>query len=247
MNILALETATDNCSVALAVGDDQLSLSELAPQKHAQKLLPMVEQLLAEAGLSRTRLDGVAFGRGPGSFTGLRIAAATTQGIALGLDLPVVGISTLAAIAHQRYRTAQVEYTLACLDARMSEVYWGFFKSSTAASTALQEERVGSASDLVESVRLMGVSTPWEVAGSGTNIVQACLEEQHTYDKDKNLRLFGSLQLQPQALDILLLAQPGFVAGDVVTAAEALPVYLREQVALTEKERLAKKGKTAPG
>lgn len=232
MNLLALETATTHCSVALSVDGEQLQLDESAPQKHAALLLPMVEKLLAEAGLSKSQLTAVAFGQGPGSFTGLRIAAAAAQGIALGMDLPVAGISTLAALAHQRFRVAGVSHCIACLDARMSEVYWGFFETEAmGTSRAAAEEQVGSVDDLLKIINDEVVATSLaayrEVAGDGATLLPAGLN--------------AVSDIHPQALDVALLALPRVARGDVVEAAAALPVYLRNRVALTERERAEQK------
>ena len=232
MNLLALETATTYCSVALLVDGVSLQLDEPAPQKHAALLLPMVEKLLAEAGLSKAQLNVVAFGQGPGSFTGLRIAAAAAQGIALGMDLPVVGVSTLAALAHQRYRVAGVSHCIACLDARMSEVYWGFFETESAgASHSAVEEQIGSVDDLLrilnDETAATSLAAYHEVAGDGAALLPAGLNVVSN--------------IHPQALDVALLALPRVERGDVVDAAAALPVYLRNRVALTERERAEQK------
>lgn len=245
MNLLALETATTHCSVALLMGSEQLHLNEVAPQKHAALLLPMVDKLMAQAGLSKSQLDAVAFGQGPGSFTGLRIAAAATQGIALGLDLPVAGVSTLAALAHQRYRIAGVAQCIACLDARMSEIYWGFYETqSMGCSQQVNEEQVGSVDELLKIIN-EGATTEkgatsesqatfHEVAGDGAGLLQSSTEAN-----DKNL----ISDVHPQALDVALLALQRINTGDVVEAASALPVYLRNRVALTESERAQQKAK----
>lgn len=247
MNLLALETATTHCSVALLHGDERLQLDESAPQKHAALLLPMVEKLLAQAGLSKTQLDAVAFGRGPGSFTGLRIAAAAAQGISLGLDLPVVGVSTLASLAHQRYRVASVSHCIACLDARMSEIYWGFFETTASGACAeTADEQVGSVEDLLKILSEGEVSGSFaaycEVAGDGANLLLPSNESGVVVNQVSCLAgLQPVSDIHPQALDVALLALPRVLQGDVVEAASALPVYLRNRVALTERERENKK------
>ena len=234
MNILAIETATSFCSVALSVDAEQQQLDQAAPQKHAALLLPMVEQLLADAGLSRQQLDAIAFGQGPGSFTGLRIAAAAAQGIALGLDLPVAPVSTLAAIAHQRYRLAGSEQCIACLDARMSELYWGCYNTvTTGYSKLVAAEQVGAPAQLQHQIGKQGLDTGWEIAGDGAGFVFD--ETEATESRATTLQSISDIH--PQALDIVLLALPRVQSGDVVSATEALPVYLRNRVALTEVER----------
>lgn len=239
MNILAIETATDNCSVALAIGDEHKQLSEHAPQQHARRLLPLIEQLLSEAGISRAQLDGVSYGQGPGSFTGLRIAAAAAQGIALGLDLPVAGVSTLGAVAHQRFRTERISQCVACLDARMSEVYWGFYSTLEAgASTLLGEERVAKPDELLALLKAREEEQTWDVSGTGVTLLGDCLDKQGLNVETAHCALGATVN--PEALDILLLALSLFDSGDVLAADQALPVYLRDRVALTEKERKLK-------
>jgi len=223
MIILALETATDNCSVALSVGGDIHVKTECSPRKQAQLLLPMVDAVLAEAGIARTQLDALVFGQGPGSFTGLRVAAAASQGIAMALDLPVVGVC------------------LACIDARMSEVYWGLYHTTEIGQSAVLSddalcppESVCLADDLVSQGRLeQGVnsgSIPLSISGSGAQL----LNELKVPDNWKICTHSGVL---PDARDVLLLGIPRVKAGNMLEADQALPVYLRNKVAQTEAER----------
>ena len=128
MILLALETATEACSAALAVDGDIRERFEVAPRGHSELILPMVDELMAEADISIEQVDAIAFGRGPGAFTGLRIAVGVTQGIAFGADLPVVPVSTLAALA----QGSESNSVLAAIDARMDEVYWGAYQRSSA-------------------------------------------------------------------------------------------------------------------
>lgn len=124
MNVLAIETSTANCAVSLVGDNIEFSLQKTAPQQHAQLILPMVEQVLAETGLQPQDIDALAFGEGPGAFTGLRIAAGVIQGLALGWGKPVIAVSSLQALAYQAFKTApEMTAWLACLDARMGEVY----------------------------------------------------------------------------------------------------------------------------
>ena len=143
MNLLAIETSTDACSVALLSGGGTLLDHRVEPRRHAQLVLPMIDALLAEAALPRGALDGIAFGRGPGSFTGVRVAAAVTQGIALGLDIGVVGVSTLGCIAEGCRRELGDTCVGVALDARLDEIYWGAFVASLdGIMTSVLEERV---------------------------------------------------------------------------------------------------------
>ncbi|MGH8118461.1 MAG: tRNA (adenosine(37)-N6)-threonylcarbamoyltransferase complex dimerization subunit type 1 TsaB, partial [Rhodanobacteraceae bacterium] len=126
MNLLAIETATEACSVALLHHDALIDRSELAPRRHAELVLPMADELLAEAGIARTQLDAVAMGRGPGAFTGVRLAVSVAQGLALALDIPVVPVSSLAVLAMQAPRNGAA--ILAAIDARRAEIYAGAFR-----------------------------------------------------------------------------------------------------------------------
>ena len=231
MNLLAIETSTDACSVALALGEERLLDHRLAPRRHAQLVLPMIDALLAEAGLARGALDGVAFGRGPGSFTGVRVAAAVTQGIALGLDIGVVGVSTLATIAAGCRRELGDTHVGVALDARLDEVYWGAFRADAdGVVTACVDERVC----LPGAVEL-GRSTEarWRLAGAGAERYAETLVATLGLDGDGAVRT-GRL---PNALDTLILAVTSIAADGFGAPESAVPVYLRERVALTEAER----------
>ena len=235
MNILALETATDNCSVAVAVGEDMRMENSCEPRAQSQILLPVIDRLLADAGLSKSQLDGVAFGCGPGSFTGLRVAAAATQAIALALDLPVVSVSTLATIAHQMFRTKDARICMAAIDARMSEIYWGLFDTQTTGSSELIGDESVTAPELVAWPAKLdcGDTTDIVIAGSGSSMLSHLM-------KNDGLSATVDTAILPEALDTLALALPVFARGEAQAAEEALPVYLRNKVALTEKERAAK-------
>ena len=145
MKLLALDTATEACSAALLVDDAIIERYELAPRRHAALILPMIEAVLAEAGIGVAQLDALAFGCGPGAFTGLRIAAGVAQGIALAGGLPVVPVSTLAAIACHAVARYGVERVAAAIDARMGEVYWGTYRAARDGGVVLMgAERVCS-------------------------------------------------------------------------------------------------------
>jgi tRNA threonylcarbamoyladenosine biosynthesis protein TsaB len=147
MKLLAIETATEACSAALYQDGEILEQYQIAPRQHAQLLLGMADALLAEAGLAPTQLDGLAFGRGPGAFTGVRIATGAAQGIAYAADLPVAPISTLAALAQGGFREFAWRQVAAAIDARMNEVYWGGFRADDkGVMQPMAEERVCPAS-----------------------------------------------------------------------------------------------------
>ncbi|QJR82197.1 tRNA (adenosine(37)-N6)-threonylcarbamoyltransferase complex dimerization subunit type 1 TsaB [Alteromonas pelagimontana] len=217
MNILAIDTATEACSVALLLENTVISRFEICPQQHSQKLLPMVDSVLKEAGVKLSQLDGLAFGRGPGSFTGVRIATGMIQGLALGSQLPVVGVSTLAAMAQQAVVQHQAETVFAAIDARMGEVYFGVFSSNDGVVDAHQSEQVCSpeaACELIDSDSYTAVGTGWQA--------YPALEEKMGARK--------VAALYPAAEYMLALAKVALIRGEGKTAEEALPVYLRDTV-----------------
>lgn len=227
VNLLAIETATEACSAAVLTDAGLVERCELAPRRHAELLLPMCEAVLAEAGISRRQLDAIAVGRGPGAFTGVRLAIAAAQGIALALDRPVVTISSLAALALQAPDAGQ-EATLAVIDARMGEVYAGAFRpTADGGLEALGEESVGAATAL-----RLPAAAGWAVVGTGWTAFPEALRAHLPADP-----LFADGQRYPQAGAVARLAAPLARAGRGVAAELALPVYLRDKVALTLEEQ----------
>lgn len=221
MKLLALETSTDQCSVALLVDGEVREHTQAAAHAHAELILPMVETLLAEAGLSLRQLDALAFGRGPGAFTGVRVATAVVQGLAFGAERPVVPVSDLMAVAAGAHRKHGAHRVLACLDARLQEVYWCAYE--VMAPDQFREcvaERLGGAD------QVQPPAGRWFGAGSGFAAYRSQLQD----------RLGGNLDgedatLLPAARDIASLAARLFAEGHAVSADAALPVYLRDQVA----------------
>jgi tRNA threonylcarbamoyladenosine biosynthesis protein TsaB len=225
MNLLAIETATESCSAALLVGDRVVARSEIAPRRHAELLLPMCEEILAEAGVRRRDLDAVAVGRGPGAFTGVRLAISAAQGIALALDIPVIPISSLAALALQAPDNGAD--VLAVIDARMGEIYAGLFRRIDGRLEAVGEERVITAASLK-----LPAADAWNVIGTGwlsyRDAIAAVLPAPPIWVEGERY---------PQAADIARLAAPIAAAGGGVAPDQALPVYLRDKVALTIAEQ----------
>jgi tRNA threonylcarbamoyladenosine biosynthesis protein TsaB len=219
MKFLALDTSTEYCSAALWLEGRVEARRALAGQAHSALLLPMIDALLADAGTALAALDGIAFGAGPGSFTGLRIACAVTQGLALGADLPVFGVSTLESIAEQ----SGGERVLSALDARMAEVYWAAYERCDGGWKAVREPVLS----LPEAVAVPD-AREWIGAGNGFAVLPAsALPALARIDAG----------LWPDAASIARLAAPALAAGRGYDAARAAPVYLRDKVALTVAER----------
>ncbi len=229
MNLLALETSTESCSVALVHGDSLIARSELAPRRHAELVLPMADALLAEAGLGRRALDAIAVGRGPGAFTGVRLGISLAQGMALALDRPVITVSSLAALALEAPEDDGDAAILAVIDARMGEVYAASYRrDGLGGLEPLDEERVTTADALV-----LPDAAAWRVVGSGWA----------TYGEAIAGRLGGQRLLSagaahyPQAAHVARLAVRESAQGHLLPPEQALPVYLRDKVALTLAEQ----------
>ena len=219
LKLLALETATDACSVALYVDGAIAQRHELAPRRHTQLLLPMVRELCAEAGLAPGGLDAIAVGIGPGAFTGVRVATAIAQGLACAHDLPVVPVSTLAALAQGGFRLTGVRMQLATLDARRHELYWASYAIDAAdLAQAPGDERVTRAVDLV-----LPTAERWCAVGTGWGV--------HAQDMAGSWPDLGHLPLlYPEAQDVAVLGVAGLRAGRQLSPAELTPTYLRAPV-----------------
>jgi len=223
LKILAIETSTQYCSVALWRDGDVDAREARAGQRHSELLLPMVEALLEQHGLRLKGLDGIAFGEGPGSFTGLRIGCGVTQGLAFGAGLPVVGVSTLLALAE----AARSGRAVCCLDARMGEVYHAAYARSDAGWEAVHAPSLCAP---VDAPPLPAGS--WTGCGSGFAVHEAALKRRYTG------RLSAIMpEVFPHARDIARLAAREFEAGRTVPAERAVPVYIRDKVALRSDER----------
>lgn len=223
MNLLALDTATEACSVALQTDDGVYHRWAEAPREHGDRVLAMIDAVLAEAAIARADIDLLVFGRGPGAFTGVRIATGLIQGIASGLDRPVVGVSTLVALAQGVHRRHGHEHVLAALDARMGEVYWGACAlDDDGVMTPQGEECVVAPA----SVPLPPGNTSWVGAGTGWQQYPEVLCQRIDMDAGSNLG-----RTLPEARDLLPAAARAWQNGEAVVAAEALPVYLRDRVA----------------
>lgn len=219
MRLLAFETSTEACSVAVLVDGVVHERFEIAPRRHTELALPWAEALLAEAGISRRQLDAIAVGRGPGAFTGVRLAIALAQGIALGLDLPVLPVSTLAALASQ----AAGERRVAAIDARMGEVYLGCFAAEGDELRAVSAEVV-----LKPEAAQLADGAGWHGVGTGFAAADGMLATRW----QGRLAAVDATAL-PHAADVARLAALAFARGEGLSPERLEPAYLRNDVALT--------------
>jgi tRNA threonylcarbamoyladenosine biosynthesis protein TsaB len=240
-NILALDTSTDACSVALNCNGHVTSLFELAAKSHTQRLLPMVDELLQMANISLNDLDALAFGRGPGSFTGLRICMGVVQGLAFGANLPVIPVSTLSAMAVGYWRQFALSSTLSssanayppvlvALDARMDEVYWALFtaqdgqlEAKALTPEAVSAPEVVACNDTVLAMQqeFVAIGPGWHYPGLST-ILPAQVH----------------LAMHPHAEDIARIAAEYYARGETIPISDAAPVYLRDSVSWQKRQRI---------
>ena len=230
MKILALDTATDACSAALFIDGEIREEFAVTPREHTKLILPMIDRLMVEAGLKPMQLDAIALSRGPGSFTGVRIAAGVAHGIAFGADLPVALVSTLGAIAQDFFNQHQtVDTSFTAMDARMSEIFWGVYqRNALGLAQLLGEEAVTPATE-VQFPELFGYGV-----GSGWAVYADSLHAR------LGSRIRGvSSDLLPRAAAVAQLGAYFFANGLAVSVEQAMPVYLRDKVAKTQAERVA--------
>jgi tRNA threonylcarbamoyladenosine biosynthesis protein TsaB len=232
MKLLALDTASAQCSVALLLGEQVISKEVVTARDHAQLILPMIDAVLADAGLTLRHLDGIAFGRGPGSFTGVRVAASVTQGLAMGAGLPVLPVSDLRALALRAMRALPLAdpdrgtgNVLACMDARMGEVYWAAYSIfGGCLGVSVTGESVASPEAVVS-------LCPPCMGGAGRGLAAAPQIAQW-------LQLPAAATLadaEPHAMEVARLAAADLATGAVwLDAALAQPVYVRNQVAIAK-------------
>jgi len=218
MKILAIDTATEACSVAFLSDDKVEEIFEIIPRQHTERVLPMVDSVLQKSGVSLSQLDALAFNCGPGSFTGVRVGTSVVQGLAFSVDLPVIPVSSLAALAQQAYREGQHQQVLSSIDARMNEMYWACYQKKNGLMKLVGEERVSK----VESVKVEG---NWHCQGSGWDTFQTELNESKSVSITSS-----SLACFPHAQDIAVLAADLYKQGAMVKAEDAIPTYVRDEV-----------------
>lgn len=223
MKVLALETSTEYCSVALWQDGAVTARCELVGQKHSELLLAMLDGLLKDAGVTIKQLDGIGFGKGPGSFTGVRIACGVAQGLAFGANLQVVGVCTLQALA----QASGCDKVIAALDARMGEIYLAAYEKHRDVWVTVIEPCLCKTEDAP-----VVVGDGWFGAGSGFALHDAVLSARY----DGHLSGVDA-QAVPHARAVAQLAAAEFAKGNALDAALALPLYLRDKVALKTSER----------
>jgi len=223
--LLALDTSTDACSVALYLNGEVREDFRVIPRQHTKQLLPMIQTMLEEAGIKVTDLDAIAFGRGPGSFAGIRIATGVAQGLAFAAEIPLLPISTLESIALSKLQTGET-HVVAALDARMDEIYWAAYRSEAGLPIAVTPERVDAPANVA-----LPDGTLWCGAGSGW-----CYLADMPESVQASVTVSSEL-CYPTASTMLTLALRDFAEGKAVSPEQALPVYLRDDVAWKKKDQ----------
>lgn len=220
MNTLALDTSSNALVLGLQTGEERFDRFDIVDRSHSREILPALYELLAEADLTMPELDLIVYGQGPGSFTGLRIAVGVVQGLAYGLNIPVVPVSTLACLAQAEYREYGDEKIVVALTARKQEVYFGMYEVDAGIARPVCDETVIDVDDVPPAT-----GDGWVGVGSGWNLKEKL--ESSLGTSMQNVRT----EVWPRSVDLLDLGLARFRQGDVIPANEATPEYLREQVA----------------
>jgi len=214
--ILVLDASSTLCSVALGDGQQQWHITENQPRRHAQRLLPMVDEVIIQSGLERSQIAGIAYGCGPGSFTGIRIAASVMQGLSMALDIPVVGISSLQAVAQAVFNQTGATEVMAVMDAHMGEVFWGNYQRNGELSSLEGKEKVGSPAEFLAGIH----NHSGLIAGDGVFLEPL---------KDIISQQWGGINPDAQVMLPLALAQ--WNSSSFSDPEQHQPVYLRDSVA----------------
>lgn len=218
--LLAIETSGSVGTVALQTSGGLAERSIATPREQTEQILPLIGELLAAAGTTLHSLDAIVFGRGPGSFTGLRIAAAIAQGLAMSASLPVLAVSSLAATAQRAWDEERIAASLVCIDARMGEVYWGRYEIREGLAAPLGAERISAPGAVI-------IEGDGRFAALGSGF--AAHSEALAALAARAERVIADLA--PRARDLLPQAESDFAAGRVLAPTAALPVYLRDATA----------------
>lgn len=231
MKILALDTSSDACSAALLIDDKITEKFIVVPQQHTKYILPMIAELLADAKLELSQLDAIAFGCGPGSFTGIRLAASVAQGLAFGAKISVVPISTLRALAQRSFTQFSIKKALVAIDARMKELYLGGYQLSEDGFMEPVLADILISPEKTANVVLSLNGEDWVKIGRGWEIYGDILRQHCNIPKLIN----GISVIDPHACDIAVLGGVDYKKGKFVAPAAALPVYLRDDVVHMQK------------
>lgn len=224
--ILGIETATDSCSVAIITTTQTYSLSVIEPQAHAKLLLGMVDDVCIQASITLKDIDAFAFGSGPGSFTGVRIAASVVQGLAFGTDKPTIAVSSLQALAQQAFNIHGSEYIVAMLDARMQEIYCGnYFSSANGLVAAVSADILKNPADFT-----VDAAMPYISVGTGALAYNELIKRQNPG------LIIDTTILYPRAQEVVQLAADLFSRGVASHPREAMPTYVRDDVAKKSKK-----------
>ena len=218
MKILSIDTSTEACSAALLIDGTCQEIFEIIPRQHTERVLPMVDSLLKQADLVLSQIDALAFNCGPGSFTGVRVGTSVTQGLAFSNDLPVIPVSSLAALAQLAFRMENKEKVLSAIDARMNEVYWGCYKVEDGLMALVNKEIVSPVTSIVS-------EGDWHCLGSGWDKYAAELNQS----KLVNITSYTN-ECFPHAQDVAVLAADLYLKGKAVSAEDAIPSYIRDEV-----------------
>jgi tRNA threonylcarbamoyladenosine biosynthesis protein TsaB len=237
VNLLAVDTSTEACSLALAAGGRTYFSHVVAGRDHTGLLLPLLHQLMADAGIGFGQLDGLVSGVGPGSFAGVRIGVGFIKGLALARDLPVAPVTSLASLAQGSMRRTGVARATACIDARMHEVYVGNFeRGADGLMGAVDAPRVCAPEEVV-----FPETSPWAVAGTGWGTYGAVLRTRCPHPPSSE-----EPQALPEAADVLVLGKAAFDRGETISADRLEPVYLRNNVALKLEQQAAARALRKP-
>jgi tRNA threonylcarbamoyladenosine biosynthesis protein TsaB len=227
MNILAIDTSTPVCMLGLKVGDELFTNSQRVDRTHSKVVLPRILGLLQDASIDKSDIDLIVYGQGPGSFTGLRIGVGVVQGLGFGLGVKVVGVSSMAGIAQTVMRKKQVDHVLVALTARNKEVYFGSYSRQKEIAVVNGSEGVWEASD----VPAQSLDLSWSAVGSGWNLID------ELSDATGVVPISIELELEPMVEDFIVLGQQRASQGFSTDAIDAIPEYLREQVATPPKKQ----------
>jgi tRNA threonylcarbamoyladenosine biosynthesis protein TsaB len=227
MNILAIDTSTTVCMLGLKVGDELFTNSQRVDRTHSKVVLPRILGLLQDASIDKSDIDLIVYGQGPGSFTGLRIGVGVVQGLGFGLGVKVVGVSSMAGIAQTVMRKKQVDHVLVALTARNKEVYFGSYSRQKEIAVVNGSEGVWEASD----VPAQSLDLSWSAVGSGWNLID------ELSDATGVVPISIELELEPMVEDFIVLGQQRASQGFSTDAIDAIPEYLREQVATPPKKQ----------